>query len=600
MNAVTIVANVIAVAVPLLVIYLFYTLDIYGTGNTGMVALCVAWGAVGAYSLAVLVNTEVIASGVSRSTLTRVTAPMIEEVLKAMILAYLLRQPSFRYVVDGAVYGLAAGIGFGLSENVLYYLPESGEAVLGTAIIRTLSTLLMHATASALFGISLGRLRRSTGMHRTALPLFGIGLAIALHVFYNNVVSELGGLPLLLVAIGIGMGGGMLIAWQITQALTDEKQRFSQTLGANVDVSVGEREAIQRYGDAPIEIILDDLTRSFGHENVNRLRRLLMIQANIGILQHNLSLPVSARLHKAWQEEMDEYQAEMNELRDALKPMARLYLQTVFPIQDAAMQEALNDELGQLDPTMVDTFHTFMRSAELAEDFTPEQLVDRAARLQSIGIFSNVSLANLENLSRSIIVQTFPDGTRLFEEGDEGHAMYLLEDGQIEIFVQDTAGRSRRLRTFEAGHVVGELALLDGQQRSASAVARGEVRALVLQRVAFKSFVTSRPRVVMAVLQYLAEKVRYTTLSVEQVVDGMAHLGQGDYALPDSLAVAGFQPVGEQPGEAPSLDSDEFLLDPEDVSEATQGLVYSALTRTAAALQRRERLIRTGKLPRAS
>ncbi len=113
-------------------------------------------------------TTRVLESGVNYETLTRITAPIIEEILKALILIYLIQHPRFRYIVDGAVYGIAVGIGFALSENLFIYLPGAGDAVLVTAISRTLSTSLMHATASGLVGISLGRLRRVHGPARRA------------------------------------------------------------------------------------------------------------------------------------------------------------------------------------------------------------------------------------------------------------------------------------------------------------------------------------------------------------------------------------------------------------------------------------------------
>ncbi len=104
----------------------------------------------------------------------------------------------------------------------------------------------------------------------------------------------------------------------------------------------------------------------------------------------------------------------------------------------------------------------------------------------------------------------------LFNEGDQGDAMYMLEQGHIDIYVKERqTGQEKHLRTFEAGDVVGEFSLLDGQPRSARAQARGPIRVLILQREVFYRFIQSRPDVVLAMLQYLADKVRFTTQSVE-------------------------------------------------------------------------------------
>ncbi|MBN2305810.1 MAG: PrsW family intramembrane metalloprotease [Anaerolineae bacterium] len=575
----TIAAYLIAIIIPALVIYLFITLDVFGTGKANTILLCAAWGAVAAYQIAVWVNNAVIDTGLSYETLTKITAPIIEEILKSLILLYLIRQPSFRYIVDGAIYGIAVGMGFALSENLFVYLPGSGSAVLGTAISRTLSTSLMHAAASGLVGLSLGRLRRTTAARRNVWPVLGIGLAIALHVIYNNVVSELNGIMLLLVAVGTGIGGGVLIAWQINQGLLEEKRRFSHTLGLDLDVSTGERKAVQQLGVASMETIFRELGEFFGTEHITLIRHLLVVQANIGILQNNLSSPVSDRLRAAWLAEITEYRAEIERTRNTLNAPVRLFLQTVFPGDDATMQTALNEELARSDPTLVHTFDMFMRVSELAETFTPEQLAAFAQRLSHIQIFKNVSLANLENLSRAISVQSFDNGTLLFHEGAKGDAMYLIEDGQIDIFVRDQAGQEKPLRTFEPGSVVGEFSLLDGRPRSASARANGPLKVLVLQREVFIRFIQSRPKVVLAMLQYLAEKVRFTTTSVEIGVNWMTQISAGNYA---AVQTTDTHMTGE------------IMLEPDEISEQTVMLVEDIFSAAASKLHEREQTIRTG------
>ncbi len=588
MNAVTLIAYFIAVAIPAFTVYLFIMLDVFGTGKPSTLLFCGAWGAFGAFFLAWLINNQVLESGVNYETLTRITAPIIEEILKALVLIYLIRQPRFRYIVDGAVYGIAVGIGFALSENLFIYLPGAGEAVLATAISRTLSTSLMHATASGLVGISLGRLRRVSDRRKVILPLVGIGLAIAVHVAYNNIANELEGAALLLVAIGIGLGGGFIIGWEIDQGLAEEKRRFAETLGLNVGVSTGERKAVQQLGGAGIEQIFDELQKFFGQENVHQVRRMLIIQANIGILRNNLSSPASDRLRIAWEAEIAGYRQEIEQIRKKLGAAVNLFVGSVFPTDDAAMQDAFSEELARFDPTLVHTFDMFMRVSELAETFTPEQLAQMAERLNRIDIFHHVSLAHLENLSRAISIQDYPDGHVLFNEGDQGDAMVMLEQGEIVITVKDAAGQDKQLRTFEAGSVVGEFSLLDGQPRSARAQARGPIRVLMLQREVFYRFIQSRPDVVLAMLQYLADKVRYTTQSVELSVNYMAQIERGDYAtlLPTVVTET---PHGQSALKESAPDAAAAIsLEPDEISAETPQAVGSVFSRAAALLQKRE------------
>ncbi|MFN8447896.1 MAG: PrsW family glutamic-type intramembrane protease [Anaerolineae bacterium] len=492
-------AYAIALVIPAFAFYVIHALDLFKTSKTQTLVICMAWGALGAYPLAVVVNSG-LRELVGGAAVVSLTAPLVEEILKALVLIYFMRRPSFYYFVDGAVYGFGVGIGFAMIENFAYV---SGTPTLAMAVVRVLSTSLMHAMASGVVGISLGRLRRT---HRTLLPLLGIGAAIAIHVAYNYVVNSLTGLALLLVAVTIGVGGAALIAVQIMYGLRHEKAQFTRTLGLQNDVSPGERQAIQQLGGASIETILRELSKTFGEANVSLIRRLLITEANIGILQNNLSSRgVSPRLLAAWQSEIAQRQAESRELRRLLGRSVLAYLSSIFPAHDHAMWDYLQEEFARDDPTMVHTFDMFMRMSELAQKFTPEQLQARAERLSRIDIFRYVSLADLENLSRAVEVAQYGDGVLLFDKGDDGDAMYLIEAGAIEVTALDGAGREKPLRIFGVGEVVGDFSVLDGEPRSARARAKGALSVLVLRREVFRMFMQSRPQVMLVVLTVLAE-----------------------------------------------------------------------------------------------
>lgn len=580
MNTVTIVAYLIALLIPGFTVYLFIAQDIFGTGRPSTIIMCLGWGAVGAFGLAYVINTIMINNGiVSYDTVVGFTAPVLEELLKAAILVYLVNNPRFRYLVDGAVYGFAVGIGFAMSENFVIYLPDSGSAVLGTAISRVLSTSLMHATASGLVGIALGRTRRLTNLRMGGLLLaLGFGLAMALHMFFNNIarVAELNGFTLLVAAIGIGLGGSVIIGWQIQQGLAEEKRRFDETLGLGVDVSTGERKAMQRLGGTGIEQTFTELEQIFGAERTKLVRRLLIVQANMGILRNNLNSEVSDRLREAWEEEIAELDAEFKRIRKELGPTVNLFMQSVFPSSDHTMQDTLNEELSESDPTLVHTFDMFMRTSGLSEVFSPEQLAEMAERLHRIAIFQHISLANLENLSRSIDVLSFEAGHVLFEEGDAGDAMYLIEEGAVAIYTQEQPDKP--LRTFSPGEVVGEFALLDGRPRSARAQADGAVRLLRLQRQVFMMFIQSRPKVVLAMLRYLADKARYTTHAVETSMDWVTQLAQGTYQAPAVVE--------------PAAEAEAVELEPEEISAQTISQVERAFSQAAASLHAREQSMR--------
>jgi uncharacterized membrane protein len=100
--------------------------------------------------------------------------------------------------------------------------------------------------------------------------------------------------------------------------------------------------------------------------------------------------------------------------------------------------------------------------------------------------------------------------TSLFRAGDEGDAMYLIERGKVRISVQATDGRDMTLTELGRGDFFGEMALLDGQRRSADAIVAEDARLAVLSREHFLSFVRSSPDVALELLTALANRLRHT------------------------------------------------------------------------------------------
>ena len=101
-------------------------------------------------------------------------------------------------------------------------------------------------------------------------------------------------------------------------------------------------------------------------------------------------------------------------------------------------------------------------------------------------------------------------GTCLFRAGDEGDAMYVIERGKVRICVRTTQGQELTLTELGRGDFFGEMALLDGQRRSADAVVAEDARLAVLSREHFLSFVRSSPNVTLELLTALANRLRHT------------------------------------------------------------------------------------------
>jgi uncharacterized membrane protein len=101
-------------------------------------------------------------------------------------------------------------------------------------------------------------------------------------------------------------------------------------------------------------------------------------------------------------------------------------------------------------------------------------------------------------------------GAVLFRAGDEGDAMYLIEEGKVRICVRAKDGHEVTLTELHRGDFFGEMALLDGKPRSADARVAENARLAVLSREHFLSFVRSNPNVALEMLTALANRLRHT------------------------------------------------------------------------------------------
>jgi RsiW-degrading membrane proteinase PrsW (M82 family)/CRP-like cAMP-binding protein len=604
MNSIQLISFGIAAIIPFLAIYLIFLLDMFGTGKHNTVLICLLWGFIFAFQFSLAINNQMIRTfDIDLGTVSRTTAPFVEEILKSLILVYFIQRPRFRYIVDGAVYGFAAGIGFAVRENFFYLNGLTTEdAALGLAISRVLSASLMHATASSMVGIAFGRLRRSQGKfaQKAVWPLSGIIVAIAVHLIYNNAVQIEGLNPalLLLIGIGIGIGGSVIIGVIINQGLAEEKAHFAETLGLDVGVTRSEMMAVQELGSNAMEAIFTELEELFGLKKANNIRRLLVTQANIGILSNNLRAPASDRMKRAWQEEIDEFRVESDKLRNAIGVYAMHFLRGIFPEDDQKTWEAINESAAAHDPDHVHSFDVFMMASQLAESHTVLELEEMGSRLKKIEFFHHVDLADLENLSRAISERRFTTNHVIFRQGTEGDAMYMIASGGIDIFVNDEHGNEKYIRTFKAGSIVGELSLVDGEPRSATAKANGNLIALVLRRQHFNMFINSRPHVILAVLEFLAEKVRFTTKSVEDNVTRATAIAQGDYEQirlldeKQSQTTAARSPEGADrvadAAESADLPDEVHAWQPEELIDAAPKALGGAFAALATALESRE------------
>lgn len=120
-----------------------------------------------------------------------ITAPIVEESTKGIFLVMMSFTRKFDGVVDGVVYGGAIGLGFGMTENFLYFISYGStfESWFVLVIIRTLFSAVMHCMSQATFGGFLGYAKFKPAFYKILFIPMGLFIAMLLHFSWNLTVS---------------------------------------------------------------------------------------------------------------------------------------------------------------------------------------------------------------------------------------------------------------------------------------------------------------------------------------------------------------------------------------------------------------------------
>ncbi|HET9519755.1 MAG TPA: Crp/Fnr family transcriptional regulator [Candidatus Limnocylindrales bacterium] len=140
-----------------------------------------------------------------------------------------------------------------------------------------------------------------------------------------------------------------------------------------------------------------------------------------------------------------------------------------------------------------------------------------AETLAGIPFFSGLDAASLESVGRGMRSRRFRRGEVIFHQGDPGDALFIVMGGAIKIMLPSETGDEAILATLRPGDVFGELALLDGAPRSATAVALEATETLILPRDQFRELLATEPAIRDALLASIAAELRRLTNHVEEL-----------------------------------------------------------------------------------
>ena len=147
--------------------------------------------------------------------------------------------------------------------------------------------------------------------------------------------------------------------------------------------------------------------------------------------------------------------------------------------------------------------------------------------LRDVPLLARLPTADLRALASRGRVRSYRAGTVIFREGDRGDSLYVVIEGSVRVAVLSARGVEATVALLGPGEFLGDLALLDGRPRSASAIAQQTTKTLVVRRDDFRRWLSERPKASFALLEALSLRVRRT----DEALADMAFLG-----LPQRLA----------------------------------------------------------------
>jgi len=130
--------------------------------------------------------------------------------------------------------------------------------------------------------------------------------------------------------------------------------------------------------------------------------------------------------------------------------------------------------------------------------------------LAEVPLFQLLDDEERKTLSGLLDVRTFSKGEIIFAYGDPGEALFIVRRGSVQVYVEDCTGETIILGENLSGDVFGEISLLDGGPRTATAIATDESELLVMDRGDLLDLITKHPHAAMDLLSVMGRRLRST------------------------------------------------------------------------------------------
>ena len=151
--------------------------------------------------------------------------------------------------------------------------------------------------------------------------------------------------------------------------------------------------------------------------------------------------------------------------------------------------------------------------------------------LKTIPLLQGLPGEAIEALAAEVLPRHLEPGDVLFHKGADGRSVYMIRRGWVKIVTENASGDELVLNHCGPGEVVGEMALIDREPRSAGVAALSPVDVLELKRDTFLQVLTRQPILALDVMRNFSARLRFSTTYTEKAIEWSRRIAAGDYHL---------------------------------------------------------------------
>lgn len=148
----------------------------------------------------------------------------------------------------------------------------------------------------------------------------------------------------------------------------------------------------------------------------------------------------------------------------------------------------------------------------------PKTFTAEVSMIEKIHLFETLDNDTLNFFNEVAVSKTYPKNTVLFTKGDETNALYIIEKGKVKSILMDEEGKEMILNIHGPGECFGEIALIDGQPRSATVMTKETTRVTLIYKKDFLSVLDNNMSFAKCMMKLLIERLRRATENIERLV----------------------------------------------------------------------------------